>query len=282
LIDPRTQFIQYCKNFPIDYFGIPRPLKSHYKSISDEDCAFMALSLLGVPHDSVINIDLEPKGWLIGPHLLDTTKYQDWPLAFCEEPLKTTLEISPWSLITDSVVQLAIAILRIKCDQGNPRESISAKQILENLGLTLFICDSAEKRRTDDLTLRYYSNHPDKLISSVRLYEYVIKKYWDPPYKRTEHNKRKEDIGKAFRLIFKKDMPNKLIIGERSNSPANVALAFIHHETEATYESISQIFYTEVNKISDSEIYHNLDQITDNKGDKTSYIKELKRLYTGK
>jgi hypothetical protein len=76
-------------------------------------------------------------------------------------------------------------------------------------------------------------------------------------------------------------MPNMLIIGERDKSPSNIALAFISHETGANYESLKKIFYEETKNVSESDIYHNLDFITDNKGDKISFIDELKRKLHG-
>ncbi len=65
ITDPRIRFIQYCRDFPIDIFDIPRPLKSKRKEISDESCVLVALSLLGVPHEMYEDNDLKPIGWLI-------------------------------------------------------------------------------------------------------------------------------------------------------------------------------------------------------------------------
>lgn len=277
ITDPRIRFIQYCRDFPIDIFDIPRPLKSKRKEISDESCVLVALSLLGVPHEMYEDNDLKPIGWLIGPHLLDIERSEDYSLGFCDEPLQSYLSENPWLLITESPVQLAVAILRAKCNRGNPKESKFAKSILKELHLELFLSEVVQVRRTDDIRLNYYKNNPDILHAQVALYKFVIKKYWNPPYKGKKHKNRKEDIEKAFRLIFKQDMPNMLIIGERDKSSSNIALAFISHETGANYESLKKIFYEETKNVSESDIYHNLDFITDNKGDKISFIDELKR-----
>ncbi len=281
ITDPRLRFLQYCRDFPIDNYNIPRPLKSNRQEISNESCVHMALSYLGVSNELWPDKDLQPIGWLLGPHLLDLESFEDYSLDFCSEPLKTMLSMNPWILITESPVQLAVAILRAKCNRGNPRESRFAKSILKELHLELFLSEAVQVRRTDDIRLNRYKNYPDILAAQVALYKFVIKKYFNPPYKGDELLKKIEDIGKAFKIIFQQDMPNDLIIWERDQSPSNIALAFISHETSANYESLKKIFYEETKNVSESDIYHNLDFITDNKGDKISFIDELKRKLHG-
>jgi hypothetical protein len=280
ITDSQDRLTNYFKNFPIDIFDIPRPFKSNREEISDYDCVFRAFCLLGLSPEMWLDLELEPIGWLKGPHLIDIENFGNFFL-YPPNPLKSMLTTNPWSIVIESPFQLAIAILRAECDRGSPNKSNLAKKILKDLGLSIFISESAQKRRSDDLRLRYYYSNPDKLISYVTLYEFVIKKYWNPPYKSIEKNKKKKDIEKAFRLIFKQDMPNMLIIGERDKSPSNIALAFISHETGANYESLKKIFYEETKNVSESDIYHNLDFITDNKGDKISFIDELKRKLHG-
>ncbi len=184
-------------------------------------------------------------------------------------------------MITESPVQLAVAILRAKCNRGNPKESKFAKSILKELHLELFLSEAVQVRRTDDIRLNYYNNNPDILAAQVALYKFVIKKYFNPPYKGDELPKKIEDIGKAFKIIFQQDMPKDLIIWERDQSPSNIALAFISHETGANYESLRNIFYDKKKNVSEADIYQNLDSITDNKGEKLSFIDELKRKLHG-
>jgi hypothetical protein len=80
-------------------------------------------------------------------------------------------------IVTDSCVQLAIAFLHSKCEQGTPRESRDAKEILTELGVPLFIPDVATRKRTKNLTLRFYDNQPIYLVSAVYLYEFVVRQY---------------------------------------------------------------------------------------------------------
>jgi len=282
--DPRVKFLEYCDEFPIDYFQIPRPLRTAFyggSNITDSHCALYALTLLGVPHDVDITHELKPIGWLVGPHLLMDKLDRDWSLTFDGSRLIYTLKVNPWLIVTDSTVQLALAILRVKCEQGTPRESKWAKQILKKIGVNLFIPESAKKRRVDEITLRYFSNNPAKLIAAVKLYEFVIRKFWEPPYKSYESQKKEEHCGEAFRLIFKKSMPPTLIKNEKNSSPANVALAFISYETKTQYTSLHKIFYSNSKEVSIKEVISELDLITDNEGEKNSFLTELKKQYTG-
>ena len=187
--DPRTRFLEVVDKFNIDLFNIPRPLRSqrwNQDNLSDSLCVFLAYTLLEVPHDSFINNIKESKGWLIGPH----SYIYDWTLTFGTATLEHELAINPWLLITDSPVQLAIAILRSKCIYGTPRESKMGKEALKHLKLELLIPDEATKKRSEDINLRYYKNHPIYLKYAVSLYEFVISKYWEeecglPPYNST-------------------------------------------------------------------------------------------------
>jgi len=276
-VDPRLRFLEFCKNFPIDLFDIPRPLKSNRQEISDETCVLTALSLLGISHEMWPEKELQPIGWLLGPHLLDLERFEDYSLGFSDEPLKSILSENPWLIVIESPVQLAVAILRHKCNSGNPRESRFAKTILRDLNLELFISESSKKRRTEDLTLSHYKRNPEILASQVALYKQVIQKFFNPPYKREELIKKREDIEKAFELIFKKEMPEDLIFGERDKSPANIALAFLSYETAARYDSLHGIYYKEAKEVKPTDVLKALDFITDNKGEKGSYIEELKR-----
>jgi len=246
--DPsRLKFIEFCDNFPIDFFKISRPLRTTlYGKVefSDSQCAFMALSSLGVPHDSVLYPELEPIGWIRGPHLLEKRLNKDWNIAFGTLDVAERLKTDPSLLLNDSSIQLAIAFLRYLCERGTPSESKTAKHILKELKLPLFIPEKAQKRRTDDLTLRFYDSRPIYLLSAVYLYEFVIKQYLEHPYKRGDSDRKEADINKAFKYIFKVDMPDKLFSeGERDKDNKAIALAFIHFETGAPYEALKQLFY---------------------------------------
>jgi len=276
ITDPRNRFIQYCKNFPIDIYNIPRPLKSLGQEINDFSCVLMALTHLGISHH-MEEYEVQPIGWLIGPHLLDIEKFEDYILDFCDEPIKSTLSMNPWLLITESPVQLAVAILRAKCMVGNPRESLFAKNILKNLGLNILVSKSSRKKRTENLPLRFYQNQPQVLASAVILYEHIIRDYLKSSYK-SSHQK-KEDIGTAFQYIFNKTLTDDLFMGERDKDLTSIALAFIHYETGAPYESLYKLYYRSKKEFKLSEILEQLDNITDNTREKQNKIKELKELY---
>ena len=287
--DPRVKFLHYCDEFPIDYFQIPRPLRTPLyggSNITDSHCALYALTLLGVPHDVDITHELKPIGWLVGPHLLMDMLDRDWSLTFDGSRLIYTLKENPWLIVTDSTVQLALGILRVKCEQGTPRESKWAKQILKEIGLKLFIPERAKKRRVDEITLRYYSNNPARLIAAVKLYESVIKRFWNQRFERIGEEKKIEYIGEAFRIIFKNNMPSPLFSNlkesTRIDSPINAALSLIEYETSSEYEPLRTMYYKKVDEIGLSEIYFNLDRITSNKGLEAQYIRKLKKAFTGK
>jgi len=280
--DPsRSKFIEYCNNFAIVVFNIPRPLKSTiyggHAAISDSQCVFIALSLMEVPHNVIINPELEPIGWLLGPHLMEKRLDRDWNLVFVGGELKRCLQVNPGLIFSDSSIQLAVAILRYKCKKGTPRESKWAKNILEELGLPLFIPEEARKKQTENLTLRYYSTRPVILISAVTLYEHLISEFLKQSYKNEGHKSKKEDIKKAFKFIFKKDMPNNLIYGERDKDNKAIALAFIHFETGAPYEALKKIYYNNTKDFSKYDVFEHLDLITGNKEDIKEIIKNLKK-----
>lgn len=286
--EPRSKFQDYCANFPIDYFQIPRPLRTKlYNSddLSDTNCALMALSLLGVPHDSDLGAELEPVGWLKGPHLILDRLEKDWSVAFDGEQLKEVLKQDPWLVVTDSVIQLAIGILRVKSEQGMPSESKLAKRILSKAGLGFVITENAKLKKPENITGRFFSNHPCRLITSVRLYEYVISKFWKTYRGRFTTEEKLNFVSEAYRLIFNEVMPKEMFAdltkSTRLNSCANAAMALIEYETSSKYEAIRGIFYENVNKVSDSEIIRDLDLITDNKGPKVRMIEELKSKYKG-
>lgn len=284
ITDPRLRFNQYCRDFPIDRYNIPRPLKSNRQEISNESCVHMAFTHLGVSHH-MEEYEEQPIGWLIGPHLLDIEKFEDYILDFCDEPLKSTLSMNPWLLITESPVQLAVAILRAKCMVGNPRESLFAKNILKNLGLNIFVSKSSRKKRTENLPLRDYQNQPHVLASAVILYEHIIRDYLKSRYEVTEAglDEKEKDINSAFRYIFKRPLPENLFYeGERDRDITCIALAFIHYETGAPYESLYKLYYRSKKEFKLSEILEQLDNITDNTREKQSKIKELKELYSKK
>lgn len=287
--DPRVKFLHYCDEFPIDHFQIPRPLRTPLyggSDITDSHCALYALTLLGVPHDVDITYDLKPIGWLNGPHLLIDGLGQDWSLTFDGSRLIYTLKENPWLIVTDSTVQLAIGILRVKCEQGTPRESKWAKKILKEIGINLLIPERAKRRRSEEISLRYFSNNPARLIASVKLYESVITSFWNQRYKRIGPEKKLEYIGEAFRIIFKENMPSPMFSNlkesTRIDSPINAALSFIEYETSSEYEPLRTMYYKKVDEISLSEIYFNLDRITSNKGLVAQYIRKLKKVFTGK
>jgi hypothetical protein len=70
LDDFRRSFWGFCDSFPIDLFGIPRPLRTLIhgnEEISDLEFALVGLSLRGVPRTAVINPKFEPIGRVNGP-----------------------------------------------------------------------------------------------------------------------------------------------------------------------------------------------------------------------
>lgn len=283
--DSRSRFLEFCDNFPIKLFNIPRPLRTTIyggnAEISDSQCVFIALSLMEVPHNVIINPELEPIGWLLGPHLMEKRLDRDWNLVFVGGELKRCLQVNPGLIFSDSSIQLAVAILRYKCKKGTPRESKWAKNILEELGLPLFIPEEARKKQTENLTLRYYTNHPIYLITAVSLYEFLIKQELEPPYKihhdGDEVDRKEKEIGKAFHRIFNVDMPNDLFFeGERDRDSKGMALAFIHYETGAPYEALKRLYYDNKKGFSIVDILENLDLITDNGEDKKEIIENTK------
>jgi hypothetical protein len=278
--DSRLEFLKFCESFPIGLFRIPRPLRTTIygdnSEISDTICVHIAFAvLLGVPQNVIINPKLEPIGWLRGPHLLEKRLDKDWSVAFGSEPLISYLRRDPWLMITDSCVQLAIAFLRHKCKQGTPSDSRLAKTILEELKIALFLPEETSKSRPKNLASRYYADRPVKLISAVTLYAYVISGFLNKPYK-TGDPQKKTDISKAFEFIFKQRMPTGLIYGERDKVDPEIALAFIHFETDAPYDGIKSRYYDSVGKFSVYDILEQLDQITDNTEEQREIIEELK------
>jgi hypothetical protein len=241
----------------------------------------MALTHLGVSHH-MEEYEVQPIGWLIGPHLLDIEKFEDYILDFCDEPIKSTLSMNPWLLITESPVQLAVAILRAKCMVGNPKESLFAKNILKNLGLNILVSKSSRKKRTENLPLRFYQNQPQVLASAVILYEHIIRDYLKSRYDVTVAgiDEKEKDINSAFQYVFNTDLPEDLFfIGERDKDLTSIALTFIHYETGTPYESLYKFYYRSKKEFKLLEILEQLDNITDNTREKQNKIKELKELY---
>jgi len=229
--DARTRFVEVVDKFKIDFFNIPRPLRSqrwNQENISDSFCVLEAFRLLDVPHDSFINNIKESKGWLIGPHLF---KDDDWTLTFGGSTLIYEFQNNPWSLITDSPVQLAISILRSKHQFGTPRESKMAKQILEKLKLYFLISPEVSKKRSDDKNLRHYDNNPKYLKAAVSFYEYIITKSCN------------NDTSNAFELIFNKQMPHEITDDESGATTINIALSFISYEVNVEFSTLRKKFY---------------------------------------
>lgn len=281
--DPCLQFLDIINNFPIDIFNIPRPFKSRLydpgREISDSFCVMGAFTLLGIPHD----VDYEsakttPRGWLIGPHLLSrewTKCLSCWDYV-SSGPLKECIQINPWLMVTDSCVQLAIAILRTQCETGTPISSYRAKNILKELGLSACIPVRGKGKKTNDPFLRFCDNHPVYLVTVVRLYEFIFNKF-----RRRYPTDYKEQIIHSFKYIFHKEIKGKLqdkIINEASYSPIELraALAFIEYETDTPYEALKSHFYDLVENVSLTEVLHYVDEITDNSENKKKIIKEFK------
>jgi len=239
------------------YYKIPRPLRKqgwNQVNISDSDCVFLAFALLDVPHDSFRNNIKESKGWLIGPHLY----IDDWTLTFGTGRLEYQLDINPWLLITDSPTQLAIAILRSKCIYGTPSESKQSRLALKKfLKLELLIPKEATRKRSEDINLRYYENDSIRLKYAVSFYDFVISKYWDKKGYKGRGADKKEDIGKAFELIYGIPMPEEITTGERDKAKVNTALSFISYEIGTPFPALLKKFYVTLKKeILDIKLGH--------------------------
>lgn len=299
--DPRLQFRDIINNFPIDIFDIPRPFKSRLyapgQEISDSFCVMGAFTLLGIPHDiDYESAKAEPWGWLIGPHLSKrqwtekwrsrSKKGKKWTIKqwtmyyscweFCSGwQLKECIRINPWLVVTDSCVQLAIAILRTECETGTPIAANRAKSILEELGFSGLMPVASKERRTEDPFLRFCDNHPVYLVTAVRLYEFIINTCGrEDPEERWE-----ERIRKAFNFIFDESIPRQLlerITDQRFNITTATALGFISHEIDTSYDALKKRFFTFVKNVSDTEVLSYVDEITDNSGNKKKIIEEFK------
>lgn len=194
-------------------------------------------------------MELDDK-WISGVNLIrDPTRF------------KETIKSNPKLIFTDPVIQSAIKTLTTLCRLGTVDQAERAKKLLNDAGIPAFIPKKAQKRRTDNITLRYLKELPDFFILTIETFKDEIKFHWKDSYKASRKPTRREKMEVlkiAFKNVFEGDLSDQeameLTIGERSKDITAITLSCISYCYKIPFEALKSEYYAIKKKYSSSRI----------------------------
>lgn len=162
----------------------------------------------------------------------------------------TAIKNDPWILISDPVVQCSIMLLQTASEHSSEKFSKRAIEVLKAAKLEAFISRKST-RNFSHTRIKLYDFYPYVLKEEVDTYKFKLKPYLKHYY--SDRNSKSDDIRKAFKKIFKVDMPDKLIYGERDKDLTSISLCLIayEHDLKSTknpddyaYPALKKIYFS--------------------------------------
>lgn len=184
------------------------------------------------------------------------------------DELKAKIIDDPSIIFSDKVIQLTIKILRDVCKNGTPTETSSAKNILNDIGIPIFIPDTAKKRSSSTIYIKWFRQNPETFLWVVefekdRIEPMLKKTYRGGTKTRTAQGAKNDDIVKAAEAIlgFKlKENEKKIILkGERTKDLTAIAISLMcfnpgDPSKSISFESLKDLYYETVKNLTEEEI----------------------------